>query len=176
MYQTAPLRYAAQMQWLVRTVMAILLVGTFALWASPDAISLGVARRVLPSGAAWIDQRAQGMGLLISLLPLTVALLSLWHTDCLFSLYGRGEGLSLAAAGRLRRIGRGVMLLGVLGPPVGSALSFILTMAAPPGARTVTIGFSSQDLALVVVGCLLLAIAAMAAQAARLADDHASIV
>ena len=176
MHETAPLYLAGRMQWVIRAAMLALVVGTFALWASPAAIELGVARRVLPSGTSWITQQAQGLGLLVSLVPLTVALLTLWQADRLFELYKIGRGLAVEAAWRLRRIGQGVLLLGVLGPPGVAVLSLILTMAAPVGQRTVAIGFSAQDLALVVLGALLLATASVAEDAASLAEDHAAIV
>jgi ACR3 family arsenite efflux pump ArsB len=99
-----------------------------------------------------------------------------WQLWTLFGGYARGEIFSLAAALRLRRLGLAVMSLFVARPLTTALLSAVVTSNAPPGQRHVVLSLGSDDYFCLLMGVVLLAIARVMREAARLAQENAEFV
>ena len=112
-----------------------------------------------------------------AMLPvLLVSLFGLGQMWQLFGGYARGEVFTTAAATRLRRLALVLMSLCLVKPLTGALMSVALTINSPPGQRLVAVGLSSDDYLLLLMGAVLLAIASVMREAARLAAENAEFV
>jgi hypothetical protein len=126
-----------------------------------------------------IDQMAlhtQVMGGLWTLLPVGIALLGLHRLWRLFGEYALGRVFSQAALFSLRGFARCVLAMAFVSPLYGAVLSVIVTFDRVPGTRQLNIAASSTDYAMLLIGAVLLAIASVMAEAARVAEDNAGFV
>lgn len=113
----------------------------------------------------------------LALLPLVaMALFGLQQLWKLFGGYAHGEVFTEIAAMRLRRLGIVMMLVCLVKPLTGAVMSIILSWHNPPGQRTLTLGLSSDDYVSLLSGAVLLAIALVMREAARLAQENAEFV
>jgi cell division protein FtsX len=81
-----------------------------------------------------------------------------------------------ALSATLRRLALALMALAGCEVLVQSAQSVVLTYLNPPGQRALTIGVSTDFLLHVVVALLLLALAAVLREAARIAEEHRQFI
>ncbi|MBC7993625.1 MAG: DUF2975 domain-containing protein [Rhizobacter sp.] len=113
----------------------------------------------------------------LALLPLVaMALFGLQQLWKLFGGYAHGQVFTEIAAMRLRRLGILMMLVCLVKPLTGAVMSIILSWHNPPGQRTLTLGLSSDDYVSLLSGAVLLAIALVMREAARLAQENAEFV
>ena len=125
------------------------------------------------------DQMAlhtQVIGGLWTLLPVgivAVGLLRLWQ---LFGEYGLGRVFSHRALVSLRGFARCVLATAFASPLYGAVLSVIVTFDRTPGTRQLNLHFGSTDYTMLLIGAVLLAIASVMAEAARVAEDNAGFV
>lgn len=118
----------------------------------------------------------RGAGFIASLIPLSVILYGVWHLRALFALYANGEILGTANAGRLRALAM-TLILWLPAQFVGDALvSLALSIDNPPGERFIALNLSSNDFAVTMIGAIALVISWVMVEAARAADDSASII
>jgi hypothetical protein len=80
------------------------------------------------------------------------------------------------AARHLQTFAITVLAQAPLGPLTATALALALSLANPPGARLLVITFSIHDYYALIVGGVLVAVATVMREAARLADENASFV
>lgn len=126
-----------------------------------------------------IDQMAlhtQVAGALWTLLPLGIALLALQRLWRLFGEYARARVFSQRALMNLRGFARCVLTMAFVSPLYGAVLSVIVTFDRRPGTRELNLQFTSGDFAMLLIGAVLLAIASVMAEAARVAEDNAGFV
>ncbi len=126
-----------------------------------------------------IDQMAlhtQVAGGLWSLLPAGIVLLGLRRLWQLFGEYALGRVFSHRALVSLRGFARCVLATAFTSPIYGAVLSVIVTFDRRPGTRLLNLQFSSDDYAMLLIGAVLLAIASVMAEAARVAEDNAGFV
>lgn len=84
-------------------------------------------------------------GLAASMIPLGIAMLSLWWLIRLFRCFVIGEIFTENTVKYIRRLGW-TMVAGVAAAPIYEALlTIVLTIHNPPGQRLVTISFESTD-------------------------------
>jgi|GEM_PF-340873 len=115
-------------------------------------------------------------GFVASLVPLSVILYGVWHLRGLFGLYASGRILGTANAGRLRALAV-TLILWLPAQFVGDALvSLALSIDNPPGQRFIALNLSSHDFAITMIGAVALVISWVMVEAARAAEDSASIV
>jgi hypothetical protein len=155
---------------------ALLLLGCTAwVWVVPgDAHS-----QVKEAAAVDIDQMAlhtQVLGGLWTLLPVGIALLALQRLWRLFGEYAQARVFSQRALLSLRGFARCVLALAFASPIYGAALSVIVTFDRKPGTRELNLQFTSGDYTMLLIGAVLLAIAGVMAEAARVAEDNAGFV
>jgi hypothetical protein len=94
----------------------------------------------------------------------------------LFAAYERGQVFSSASIFLLRRLAASLLTLAFLNLVTRSLVSVVLSMNNPPGERTLTVTLSSNDVALLIFGGLLLVIAHIMIEASRLENEYKQIV
>ena len=152
-------------------------LGTVALWLNPAWIRATVPGQVgIPATALALSPLAQLGGFLVSALPLAILVVSLIEAQTLFGRFAQGDVFSTGNAGRLRRVALCIVALAVARPLVRALLGVVLTVGNPPGQRLLAITVSSDDLFIGLAGVLLLAVAWVMVEGARLADENASFV
>jgi hypothetical protein len=173
------LRRIRRLAFTVRTLclLGLLTIATvpFIFWAQPD----WVADVVLKEWAVrkiQLDLPSRLGGLAGSLLPVAVSSYALWQMWALFGCFAQGELLARAPAAHLHRLGLALCAL-TLAQPLGRTLSILaLTWGNPKGERQFWLGLSSDHYLSLLFGLLLLALARVLAEAARVADENAEFV
>ena len=112
----------------------------------------------------------------ISAVPVGVMVWGLWRVRALFRDFAAGRVFTESAARHLQMFGVAVLVQAPLGPLSATALALALSLANPPGQRLLVITFSINDYFALVVGGVLVAVATVMREAARLADENASFV
>ena len=102
-----------------------------------------------------------------------LGLLRLWQ---LFDEYALGRVFSQRALVSLRGFARCILAIGFVAPLYGAVLSVIATWDRAPGTRELNLQFDSDNYAMILLGAVLLAIAGVMAEAARVAEDNAGFV
>jgi hypothetical protein len=111
-----------------------------------------------------------------SLVPSGIVLLGLLRLWQLFGEYAVGRVFSGRALASLRGFARCVLATGVVAPFYGALLSVIVTWDRAPGTRLLNVQFDSGNYAMILLGAVMLAIAGVMAEAARVAEDNAGFV
>jgi len=132
---------------------------------------LGQTGALLP-----VTPAARFLAAIIIAVPVAVMLYGLWAVRALFREFARGQVFTERAARHLQTFGATVLAQAVLGPLTTIALTLALTYGNPPGQRMFAIAFSSNDYFALIVGGVMVAVATVMREAARLAEDNASIV
>ncbi|MBC7954986.1 MAG: DUF2975 domain-containing protein [Cytophagales bacterium] len=165
--------------WWVRGLMllagVVLVSLPLAFWLNPVLLAQALSAMPKP-GAASLTPTIR-LVTVAALLPLVAMVLfglqQLWR---LFDGYARGEVFTEIASTRLRRLAIVMMLMCLVKPLTGAVMSVILSWNNPPGQRAITLGLSSDDYVYLLLGAVLLAIASVMREAARLAQENAEFV
>jgi hypothetical protein len=146
-------------------------------WLSPQLVeSFVVPHLGLSPGALALDGSTRLFGFLVSMIPLSVLFYALHQAYELFDSFRLGNVFTDSAGVHLRRIGLCMIGLALLRPATGTMLGLLLTADRLPGARELVIGISIDDYLIALFGGLILAIAHVMAEAARLSDEHRQII
>jgi hypothetical protein len=161
------------------TTATILFIGgltVFAMYSPGWMHELAVAK--LGSGAATFRATplSQVLAGLVLAIPVGVTLFGLFAVRRLFADFVRGDLLSERAARHLQVFATTVLLQAPLSLLTSAGLSAALSLGSPPGSRSIMVGFSSADCFALIVGGVLLAAVTVMREAARVADENASIV
>ncbi len=160
--------------WAALIGLPIAVLGTaFARGVSVEALS-----SVLPSIQIAPDL---GFGIRLSafaigLVPGCIVLWTLWQVQALFVLYRHDMALTRAAAQRLRAIGLGLAGTAALAVVFRPLQILLLTSGNAPGERVLALSITSSDIGFALAGGLMVVIGHVMADAARIAEDNASIV
>ena len=100
----------------------------------------------------------------------------LWELKRLFEGYADGAIFTVGAARRLRRCGFAMLASAAKTGVAAVLLSLALSIDLPQGHRVLAVTLSSDDLAWLLVGGILLVIARVMEEAARLAEENAGFV
>jgi hypothetical protein len=155
--------------------MVALPAGLVWLWANPVwlADAYPAARLHMGDPANW-PSYIPFAGFALTLGPASVLIYGLDQLRRLFRLYASGEIFSPEAARRLKRFAVAVMLQFLLRPLTGAALSVLFTAHNPPGQRAIAISFGSPEFTALLLGGLILVIAWIMGESARIADENKS--
>ncbi len=172
-------RRIRRLAWIVRllSLVGALFIGTlpFVFWAQPDWVA-EVAARTWSLSTMQLDLGSRLWGLAAMLLPTAVSLFTLWQMWSLFGCFAQGELLARRPAAHLRRLGLGVSSLAAA-QPLGHTLAILaLTWGNGKGERRLWFGLSSDHYLALLFGLLLLALAQVLSEAARVADENAEFV
>jgi hypothetical protein len=142
----------------------------------PAVTRATIGAEVMPFGIVDISERARVLGFLVLALPLTVFLFGLNEVRLLFGQYALGEVLTASAARRLKRIAWITIIGAILRAPTRIGLFLALTLDQADVQRALPVRISAADLTFLLFGLLLLAVAWVMAEAARIAEEHRQIV
>ncbi|MCP4330347.1 MAG: DUF2975 domain-containing protein [Alphaproteobacteria bacterium] len=170
-------RLSAVMRVLTVAALAVLPVLLAALWLFAPEIfwntpELQMVRRSDPD---------LPLGLRVAAAAVTLAaagplLFGLDQLRRLFTLYCTGKVFVAEGARRLRAFAWAVILMAVVQPVAGAALTVLLTLDNPPGQRMLSISFGSGEIQTLFVGLLFLVVATIMGEATRIADENAEFV
>jgi hypothetical protein len=118
----------------------------------------------------------QALAGLIIAVPVGVLVWGLWHVRAMFCDFAQGRVFTATVAHHLQRFGVAALAQTLLGPLTATALALALSLGNPPGQRYLVIAFSINDYLALIVGGVLVAVAAAMREAARLADENAGFV
>lgn len=173
------LRRIRRLAWIVRllSLVGAIVIGTmpFVFWAQPDWVAEVVTQQwgVRP---IQLDMGSRIGALLATLLPAGISVFALSQMWALFSCFARGELLAPTPASHLRRLGLALCLLAAA-QPLGRTLTILaLTLGNPQGERQLSFSLSSDHYLSLLFGLLLLALAQVLHEAARVADENAEFV
>lgn len=170
-------RLSRAMQWVttIGIVLIVVLIGTAFVvpnWTRNLMLAkLGEIGTRLP-----LDAGNQAVAAIIIAVPVAVMLWGLVNVRSLFGEFVHGRVFTASTATYLQRFGVAVLAQGALGPITATALALALSLNNPPGQRLLVLTFSSNDYVSVIVGGVLIAVAAVMREASRLADENASFV
>ncbi|MFC0241081.1 DUF2975 domain-containing protein [Rhodopseudomonas telluris] len=170
-------RLSRAMQW-VTTIGIVLIVGLVgAAFVVPSWTRNVLLTKLGEIGARLpLDAGNQALAAIIIAVPVAVMLWGLINVRTLFGEFARGHVFTATAASHLQRFGIAVLAQGLLGPVTATALALALSLSNPAGQRMLVLTFSSNDYVSVIVGGVLIAVAAVMREATRLADENASFV
>lgn len=173
------LRRIRRLAFVVRALclIGLLVIGTmpFLFWAQPDWVADVVTQQWAISKIQ-LDLYSRLGGLAGSAVPAAVSLFALWQMWALFGCFAQGELLARTPATHLRRLGLALCALAAA-QPVGRTLSILaLTWGNPKGERQLWVGLSSDHYLSLLFGLLLLALAQVLAEGARLAEENAEFI
>jgi hypothetical protein len=112
----------------------------------------------------------------VTLLPVAISLSLLWQLWCLFGQYRRGVVFSRPALGHLRHFGWLMVALAVVEPLSRALMSVAISLDNPPGQRMLVLTLGSYDYALLLLSLVLVAIARVMAEAARVAEENEQFI
>jgi len=115
-------------------------------------------------------------GALVTAVPVGVMVYGLWQARALFQMFAAGRIFTEAAARRLQIFAATVLAQAALGPLSSAGLLLAFSYSNPPGQRLLGFALSINDCIALIVGGLLLAIAWVMREAARIADENAAFV
>jgi hypothetical protein len=178
-FSAAGLARIRRLAWIVRLLclLGVVVIGTlpFIFWAEPEWVA-EVAARTWHLSKLQLDLGSRLWGLAASMLPTSVSLFTLWQMWSLFGCFAQGELLAQRPAQHLRRLGLGLCALAAA-QPLGHTLAILaLTWGNPVGERQLWFGLSSDHYLALLFGLLLLALAQVLHEAARVADENAEFV
>ena len=133
---------------------------TEALWGAPENLS-AITRT---------------LGFLVSMVPAGLLIYGLSRLRAMFGLYQGGEIFSARAARCLQHFAVAVLLQAILNPIAGAAHSVIVTFHNPPGERMLTLSLGNAEYSAVLLGGLLLVIAWIMGEGAKMADENRQFV
>lgn len=173
------LRRIRRLAWIVRLMCLVgalfLSIFPFVFWAQPDWVA-HVAVTTWDLETLQLGWSARLGALAASLMPVAVGLFTLWQMWSLFGCFAEGELLARRPARHLRRVALSLCTLSAV-LPLGQTLTILaLTLGNPPGQRQLSFHLSSNHYFALLFGLLLLALAQVLHEAARVADENAEFV
>ncbi len=155
---------------------AVLLLGCYVwIWLVPGHVH----SQIKESTGIEIDSmplHSQLAGALWTLVPTGLWMLALYRLWQLFGEYALGRVFSRRALVSLRGFARCALATAFAEPVYGAVLSVIATIDRKPGSREINVAYTSNDFTMLLIGAVLLAIATVMAEAARVAEDNAGFV
>lgn len=165
----------------------------WACWSLALLLPLGVAVQGLnqPPAALLLKaglDAAQGAALLstrdglrwglwaLTMLPVAGLSFALWQVGLCFSRFARAEYLTTPVVVHLRRFTAGLLAAGLLGLVLPTALSALLSTAAPPGQGSLVVSVGSQELIFLLLAALLWQIATVIARAVAIDEENRQFI
>ena len=174
--ENALLRLAGILQWVCLVVLILLpaLIAVFAVMLPMTPVAVQNITGILPAAGSTSAQ--VWLSFAVGLLPALVLIWTLFQMRRLFLDFSHGQILTPDAGKGVRRIGQGFLVLALVPLIVHPVQSVLLSWAAGPGQRQISIGFSSDMLGFALVSGLLIVIGWALGIAADTAAENRSFV
>jgi hypothetical protein len=171
------LRLSRTMEWVTTVgIVLVVILMTLAFIIPGWTRSLLLARLGEIGARLPLTASGQIAGAGILAVPVGVMVWGLWQVRALFREFTHGRIFTAQTARHLQRFGIAVLAQGPLGPLTATALALALSLVNPPGQRLLVLTFSINDCVALVVGGVLIALAAVMREGARIADENAGFV
>ncbi|MBV6658932.1 MAG: hypothetical protein KI785_14310 [Devosiaceae bacterium] len=175
-----PVRRAGRIAYVPLIAAGLLLLGVVMTWLVPE-LRLSAINGALGDASLFVGpDRASLPGALIPLVLLTIpSLIFAWTMWLLYRLFRRmAQGILLDQpnASLVSRAGLGFVLVGAIGTLSNTLIVLAITAANPPGERVFSVGFSTASLGALAAGFAFWGLGAVLSEAARVAEDSASIL
>jgi hypothetical protein len=168
-------RLGRRIQWLVQFYLCALVFGlTAATLLHPALLAHQPALAGLGLDPGNLDRAGRVAALASLAVPALPLLYAVAEALVLCRLMRRGALFTAAVPLHLRRMGIALVAAGALQPVGGALLSLVVSRAA--GERHLSIALSSDPVGVAVIGAVLIAVAAGAREAVRLADENSRFV
>ena len=148
----------------------VMLVGLF----SPDSIGDFIAPYTELTWSDW--PLTSWLGVAAGLVPFVFAMRALNGMRKLFALYKLGDPLAPKAGVFIRQIGANLLAAALLGVAVQPAMSGLMSMTNPEGARFISVSISNSDIGFMLVAGLLLMIGWSMSEAQKLAEENREFI
>jgi len=170
-------RLSQAMMWVTTIGIGLIVVLTVLGFAIPDWTRNALLARLGQVGSALpLTPAARLAAAAIFAVPVGVMLWGLWQVRALFRGFAEGRVFTEDAARRLQLFGVAVLAQAPLGPLTATLLALTLSLANPPGQRLLLVAFSLNDYFALIIGGVLVAVATVMREAARLAEENAGFV
>ena len=116
------------------------------------------------------------LALLVSFIPASVAIYGLITLRQLFKLYENGIVFSTENVSCFRRLGYTLIAWVFANFIFVPLISVVISINNPPGARQLTVGFGSSDLATLIIGAIVILVSWVMHEASRLEQEQAFTV
>lgn len=161
---------------LLCAALAAVLAAVPVLIAAVPQVAALVAAEVLPAGPSHPAPLLPAAPAAVVALASALGLWTLWQLWRLFGEYAAGRVFEPAALRRLQRFARGAAALALGAVPWRALLALAFTWHHPPGQRLLVLSVSSNDLWLMLLAAVLLALAEVMARAVALAEENAGFI
>ncbi len=157
-----------------------LLIGLIGQWVSEDIRTTMISSSLGMLGNDMSAEAASYPGVIWPMLfrtvPVVVFVLTMLVLFQLFRRLAKGTVLDARNAQLVSRAGLGFLMFAVLAMASNTLTTLYLSMTNPDGPGVLTIGFTTSDIGAIAAGFALWGLGLVLSEAARVADDHASIV
>lgn len=113
---------------------------------------------------------------MVELVPLAAAYYAIAALYRICEAYAKGNIFKRETGVQYRRFGRGLFLLGGANAVYTSLLSAILSGSTGSGKLAISVGLSTADLYLLIVGCAVMMLGVVMDEASRIHDENAEII
>jgi len=170
-------RLSQAMMWVTTVGIGLIVVLTVLGFLIPDWTRNALLARLGQVGTALpLTPAARLVAAAIFAVPVGVMLWGLWQVRALFRDFAEGRVFTENAARHLQMFGVAVLAQAPLGPLTATLLALALSLANSQGERLLLITFSLNDYFALIIGGVLVAVATVMREAARLAEENAGFV
>ena len=121
---------------------------------------------------ALITPMTRVLGFLINMLTVGINMSIFYFLVRLFRNYEREQIFSLTNARLIRKVGYALLVWQILRPIQTALMSLMLTWHNPPGQRELLVSFSSNNLAVILIACIVILISSVMAEAYKLQQEQ----
>lgn len=147
-----------------------------AVWLNPEWLKASDAFADLGVSFAELSLLRRTGALAISIIPVMILVYGLWRLTKLFSAYAMGRIFDSVSAGHLKAFSICVLVNGIVKIATATALTAYLTFDRAEGERFVSITVGDQEVGVLLMGGLLLVIAWVLGEGARMAEENRQFV
>lgn len=112
----------------------------------------------------------------MALLPVACLSFALCQAGLCFARFARADYLSISVVAHLRRFTAGLLAAGLLGLLLPTAMSALLSTAAPAGQRSLVVSVGSQEVLFLLFAALLWQIASVIARAVAIDEENRQFI
>ncbi|MDQ2993982.1 MAG: DUF2975 domain-containing protein [Pseudomonadota bacterium] len=170
------------LRWLFTALMIIAPSITLASWfvftpepnSANSSVMMGFSelRNHFPTMEQPLPLEFKLIGLLISLIPLSINLCIYYNFITLFLLYEQREFFNMQNVAAIRKIGIYLLLGQLLSPFIEAATTALLTWHNTPGKRMASITFDNSNVGMIITGVLIILISWIIAEGHRLNEEQ----
>lgn len=175
MRQAGLTKSSRTLQWTIIALWLLTLVIALLRWSAANTVAWLPPTLAAQVGSNSVTPAVRLACFVVELIPLAAAYYALAALYRICRAYGRGEIFRLETGVLYRRFGRGLLLLGAANALYTSLLSALLSLAIQ-GKLAISVGLSTADLYLLIVGCAVQMLGMVMDEAYRLHDENSQII